>query len=140
MREINAYTVEPTEVELAHARTLIIVHKTTTSSDGTVSQSRHVYISSLPCKRGCAKRFAQLIRGHWAGCEILNHWIRDHIFKEDQTRSKNWQLNANLAITRAALITLKAQLLSDKSWPEIKQRAQYNISFAYQLVSNHTAK
>lgn len=140
MREISAYPVEPTEVELAHARTLIIVHKTTTTSDGTVAQSRHVYISSLPSKGGCAKHFAQLIRGHWAGCEIRNHWIRDHIFKEDQTRSKNWKLNANLALTRAALINLKAQLLPDKSWPEIKQRAQRDISFAYQLVSNHNAK
>jgi predicted transposase YbfD/YdcC len=140
VRDISAYPVEPTEVELAHARTLIIVHKTTTTPDGTVVHSRQVYISSLSCKRGCAKRFAKLIRGHWAGSEILNHWIRDHIFREDQTRSKNWKLNANLALTRAALISLKGQLLPDKTWPEIKQRAQYDISFAYQLVSNHAAK
>ena len=30
-RQLSVYTIEPTEVELAHARSLIIVHKTTTS-------------------------------------------------------------------------------------------------------------
>jgi len=66
--------------------------------------------------------------------------VRDHIFREDCTRSKNWKINANLALTRTALLTIKAQLLPEQSWPEIKQRAQHDISFAYQLVANHTVK
>ena len=128
-------------MELAHARSLIIVHKTTTSqSKEKEVHSRHVYLSSLPPDKGCAERFATLIRGHWGGSENRNHWVRDHIFREDDTRSKNWNLNANLAVTRAGLLNLKARLLPDKSWPEIRQRAQYKIGYASQLIGKKPPK
>ncbi len=42
----------------------------------------------------------QLIRGHWAGVEIRNHWRRDALMGEDQSRSRNPNLLANLAIIR----------------------------------------
>lgn len=128
-------------MELAHARSLTIVHKTTTSqSKEKEVHSRHVYLSSLPPNKGCAERFATLIRGHWGGSENRNHWVRDHIFREDDTRSKNWNLNANLAITRSALLNLKARLLHDKSWTEIRQTAQYKIRFASQLIAKRPPK
>ena len=128
-------------MELAHARSLIIVHKTTTSlARGSQSASRHVYLSSLPPDKGCAERFATLIRGHWGGCENRNHWVRDHIFREDDTRSKNWSLNANLAVTRAALLNLKARFLPEKSWTEIRQSAQYKIGFASKLIDKRPPK
>ena len=52
---------------------------------------------------GPAEPFAQLIRGHWGGCEIRNHGTRDVQWEEDKTRSGNWALNANVAILRVAL-------------------------------------
>jgi len=55
------------------------------------------------------------IRSHWGGCEIRNHWVRDAIFEEDSTRSKNVNLNGNLAILRGALVALKALLVPDRS-------------------------
>lgn len=128
-------------MELAHARSLIIVHKTTTLlAKGIESTSRHVYLSSLPSVKGCAESFATLIRGHWGGCENRNHWVRDHIFREDDTRSKNWKLNANLAVTRAGLLNLKARLLPKKSWTEIRQTAQYKIGFASELIHKRPPK
>ncbi|MFA7234671.1 MAG: hypothetical protein WC076_11225, partial [Terrimicrobiaceae bacterium] len=68
-----------------------------------------------------AEFFAGLIRGHWGGCEIRDHWVRDAIFEEDSTRSKNVTLNGNLAILRGALIALKSRLVPDKSWPFIRE-------------------
>jgi predicted transposase YbfD/YdcC len=128
-------------VELAHARSLIIVHKTTTSlATGSQSASRQVYLSSLPPVKGCAENFATLIRGHWGGSENRNHWVRDHIFREDDTRSKNWKLNANLAVTRAGLLNLKARLLPDKSWTEIRQNAQCKTGFASNLIGKRPHK
>ena len=128
-------------MELAHARSLIIVHKTTTrQNEDKEVHSRHVYLSSLPPVKRCAENFATLIRGHWGGCENRNHWVRDHIFREDDTRSKNWKLNANLAVTRAGLLNLKAQLLPEKSWTEIRQRAQYKIGFASELIRKRPPK
>jgi predicted transposase YbfD/YdcC len=54
------------------------------------------YLSSLIPQS--ATRFARLVRGHWGGAEIRNHWVCDALFEEDSTRSKN--LNANLAVLR----------------------------------------
>ena len=120
-RHLSVYAIELSEVELAHARILIIVHKTTTLlANGSQNTSRHVYLSSLPPAKGCAESFATLIRGHWGGCENRNHWVLDQIFREDDTRSKNWKLSANLAVTRAALLNLEARALPEKSWTEIR--------------------
>lgn len=128
-------------MELGHARSRIIVHKTTLlQSKEKEVRSRHVYLSSLPPQKGCAQRFAALIRGHWGSRENRNHWVRDHIFREDDTRSKNWNLNANLAITRAGLLNLKARALPEKSWTEIRQTAQYKIGFASQLIGKRPTK
>ena len=41
-----------------------------------------------------------LIRGHWAGCEIRNHWRKDACLLEDKTRSRNPNIVAALAMIR----------------------------------------
>jgi len=41
--------------------------------------------------------------------------VQDAILEEDSTRSKNLDLNGNLAILRSALIAPKSRLLPDKS-------------------------
>lgn len=98
------------------------------------------YISDIPLSRACAKQLAILIRGHWNGSESNNHWIRDAIFEEDKTRSKNSNINANLAILRASLIALKSFLAPDTPWQVLKERCQHRPSIAYQMVVNHRAK
>ena len=47
------------------------------------------YTTSHPPVPGCARRFAELARGHWGGSESRNHWVRDACMREDKTRSKN---------------------------------------------------
>ena len=90
------------------------------------------YVSSHPPR--CAEFFAELIRGHWGGCEIRNHWVRDALFEEDDTRSKNLNLNGNLAILRGNLIALKAKFAPDKSWPFIRELSTMKISLPYNLI------
>jgi predicted transposase YbfD/YdcC len=101
-------------------------------------ESISYYLSSHPPR--CAESFAGLVRGHWGGCEIRNHWVRDAIFEEDSTRSKNLNLNANLAILRAALIALKSRLAPDKSWPFIRELSAMKVSLPYNLVCNNLFK
>lgn len=137
---MKVWPVEPVEVELPYARSLIVVDKTVTFSDGETTRSRHVYVSSLPCCPGCAKRFARLIRGHWGGCENRNHWVRDHVFGEDKTRSKNWRLNANLALLRMAALRVRTELLQDIPWIQIAEKAQNKPAFVYQPIANHRVK
>ena len=84
----------------------------------------------------CSHYFGSSARGHWCGCEIRNHWVRDSQMLEDKTRIRDYKINANLATLRCCLLKLKAQLLTEFSWPEIIERAQLDQSFAYQLISN----
>ena len=137
---MKVWPVEPTEVELPHARSLIVVDKTVITSSGETVRSRHVYISSLPCRKGCPECFARLIRGHWGGSENRNHWVRDHVFGEDKTRSKNWRLNANLDLLRMAALRVRAELLPHVPWFQIAEKAQNKPAFVYQPVVNHRLK
>lgn len=87
-----------------------------------------------------ARFFASLVRGHWAGCEIRNHWVRDAQFLEDRTRIRDPDINANLATLRCCLLAIKARCLQHLSWPQIIETAQADQSFAYQLVANYRLK
>jgi predicted transposase YbfD/YdcC len=117
-----------------------VVDKTASrkSSAKAPEQTLSYYLSSrVP---GRAEAFAGLIRGHWGGCEIRNHWVRDALWGEDKTRSKNWNLNANLAIVRSSLIALRSRLASHLSWPSLFELCSLKPSLAYNLVARHTFK
>jgi predicted transposase YbfD/YdcC len=73
---------------------------------GKWSQEDAYYLSSLELTPENQKRLPQIIRGHWGSIENRNHWVKDHCFKEDKTRSKNPNLCANLALLRNALLVL----------------------------------
>lgn len=96
------------------------------------------YLSSrLP---GAAEVFAQLIRGHWGGCEIRNHWVRDELWEEDQTRSRNWNLNAALAILRSALIAVRSRQADSHSWPVIFEQCARSTVTAASLINGKSFK
>ena len=122
------------------ARTLIVVHRTNFAREDPEPQLAYYHASeSIHSKRN-ASYFGSLVRGHWRGCEILNHWVRDSQMLEDKTRIRDYNINANLATLRCCLLKLKAQLLTDFSWPEVIERSQAEPSFAYQLISNQKLK
>lgn len=123
-------------------RSLVVVTKRTTSTSPGADKECEVtvshYVSSLIPQS--AARFAQLIRGHWGGCEIRNHWVRDALFEEDATRSKNLNLNGNLAVLRCAVIALKARHASHLSWPTIFELSSLKPAIPYNLVCNNAFK
>ena len=84
---------------------------------------------------GPAEPFAQLIRGHWGGCEIRNHATRDVQWGEDHTRSGNWALNASLAILRVALISVKFRKGVSLSWPSIFEQCAHSTVPAFSLIN-----
>jgi hypothetical protein len=132
------FAIDPLDVDLPHVRSLVVVRKTSSASACPEEHTTACYLSSrLP---GPAAEFARFIRGHWGGCEIRNHWVRDALWAEDKTRSKNWNLNANLAILRAGLIALRARAASDLSWPVIFERAAHKPSFPFNLVTKPASK
>jgi hypothetical protein len=72
--------------------------------------------------------------------QIRNHWVRDELFEEDATRSKNLNLNGNLAVLRAALISLKADLCPQRSWPWLSELSSMKPSLPYSLICLHRSK
>lgn len=117
-----------------------MVIRRTRSHDPTETAQVAFFTTSHPPQKGSAKVFAALARGHWAGCEIRNHWVRDHCMREDKTRSKNVNLNCALAGLRACLITIKAQLFPNDSWPAIQERCQRDPSIAFHAIAKLRAK
>lgn len=87
---------------LPHVRSLVVVTKRVSSTSPGGGKESEVTVSYYVSNRipQAAECFAQLVRGHWGGCEIRNHWVRDALFEEDATLSKNVNLNGNLAVLR----------------------------------------
>jgi hypothetical protein len=123
-------------------RSLVVVNKQSRPSTPGSTQPAEPgvshYLSSLLPQ--CAERFAKLIRGHWGGCEIRNHWVRDALFEEDATRSKNLNLNGNLAVLRCALIALKTRHANHLSWPVIFELSAMRPALPYNIVCKNAFK
>jgi len=77
-----------------------------TPKTGKTTQESRFYLSSQEPKARPPEQWHHLIRGHWAGVEIRNHWRRDHLWREDASRTNKIHALANLALLRNALLTL----------------------------------
>jgi len=79
------------------------------------------YLSSqVPSERTPAQWHA-LIRGHWAGVEIRNHWRRDALWGEDRSRTRQPKALANMALLRSALLVLLPEHYPDTSLPVLAE-------------------
>ena len=108
------------QANLPGCRSLAVIHRTRTTDPEEVPQVAF-FTTDLPPEKGCAQAFGKLARGHWGGSEIRNHWVRDHCMREDNTRSKKYNINCALAGLRVCLITIKAAVFPDQSWPAIQE-------------------
>ncbi|HOA61734.1 MAG: hypothetical protein KA191_14860 [Verrucomicrobia bacterium] len=66
---------------LPAARALVAIERTTTfgqNEEPTIA----FYTTSLMPAPGCARRFAELARGHWGGSESRNQWVPDACFPD----------------------------------------------------------
>jgi len=111
-----------------------VIHRTHTGEPDEVPEVAY-YITTHPPEPGCAKRFADFARGHWAGCEIRNHWVRDHCMREDKTRSKSYKLNCALAGLRVCLIPIKSLLYPQESWPSLQEKCQRDPDIAFRAIA-----
>jgi hypothetical protein len=106
------------KADFPHARSLIVLRNTRCIKKTNLSTTEaHYYLSSALPEQYHPPQWLGLIRGHWAGVEIRNHWRRDVIFGEDGSRSRNPNLLANLALIRNALLALLAQDFPDTASP-----------------------
>ena len=110
------------KADFPFARSLIVVRseRTLKKTGQTSSESRY-YLSSVPPKEHRPERWLELIRGHWGGVEVRNHWRRDALLGEDRSRSRNASLLANVALIRSALLALLSQHHPHSSLPQIQE-------------------
>lgn len=94
-----------TSADFPYVRTVVAVRKSTIIKGQSTDETRY-FISSMESHERTASRWSQLIRGHWAGVEIRNHWRRDAIWMEDKTRSRNANIVGALALIRNSLLAV----------------------------------
>lgn len=108
------------KADFPFARSVIVLRNTRCNKKSNQSTTEpHYYLSSVPSEQYRPPQWLGLIRGHWAGVEIRNHWRRDVIFGEDGSRSRNPNLLANLALIRSALLAVLAEHFPDTASPAI---------------------
>jgi hypothetical protein len=104
------------------ARTLIVLRsERTVKKTGLTSTESRYYLSSALPEPYTPAQWLKLIRGHWGGVEIRNHWRRDAILGEDRSRSRQPNLLANLALIRSALLLLLTDPGRTQSLPQIRE-------------------
>ena len=118
-----AFSIDPLEADFPFARSLIVVRseRTEKKTSHTTFETRYYLSSAEPTERSPAQ-WQTLIRGHWAGVEIRNHWQRDVFWGEDRSRTRNPNALANLALLRNALLALLPNHFPNQPLPIVKEQ------------------
>ena len=123
--------VEPMAIDFPFARTVVGIRSVRTlKSTGITTTEWRFYLSSQEPAQRSAENWIRLIRGHWGGVENRNHWRRDALWGEDNARSRNSPLVANLALVRSALFRLLNRHYPDRSHAELREAFAANPSLA----------
>jgi predicted transposase YbfD/YdcC len=121
--------------DFPYARSLIVLRNSrTVKKTSQTTTEPHYYLSSLPPDHHHPADWLNLIRGHWAGVEIRNHWRRDAILGEDGSRSRQPNLLANLALLRNVLLAVLADNYPDRSLPQIQEQLHSRPSQSLALL------
>jgi predicted transposase YbfD/YdcC len=101
---------------------MVLRNRRTLKKTGQTTTEPHYYLSSALPNQYSPAQWLGLIRGHWGGVEIRNHWRRDALMGEDGSRSRNPNLLANLALLRSSLLALLAEHFPDRPLPQIREQ------------------
>ena len=107
----------------------------TVKKTGLTTTESRFYLSSVPPDQYSPLHWLHLIRGHWGGVEIRNHWRRDALQGEDRSRSRNPNLLANLALLRSALLALLPDHFPNHSLPQIHEYLHSRPSMCLSLLT-----
>lgn len=99
--------------------------------DGELSQEVRYYIASI---RRHGRRFAGLVRGHWA-IENSLHWVLDMTFREDESRVRAGHLADNLSWLRRLALTLFKQHPGSDSIAMKRRKAGWSVKFLMEVLT-----
>jgi predicted transposase YbfD/YdcC len=151
--------VTPTEVGFPHAETIIKVVRSSTKQTKkpkkikksktkkskakksktkkaiqTTSTEVSYYISSIPRDKYTEEQWMRLIRGHWGGIEIRNHWRKDACLLEDATRSRNPNIVACLAMLRNCYLYFFEEQDIYESLPALTEAVAADSNMALRMI------
>ena len=109
----------------------------TIKATGQSSHDTRFYLSSAEPGERSPAQWQTLVRGHWAGVEIRNHWQRDVFWGEDRSRTRNPNALANLALLRSALLTLLPQHFPDCPLPIVKEQLYSNPAACLRIIRSN---
>ena len=136
-RKLFLVDIEPTAINWPYARTFVCIESTRSTNKCPEAAVRRYYLSSMEQKERSPKQWLALIRGHWGGAEIRNHWRKDACWMEDKTRSRNKNIVGALALLRNALFAIIAESPDDhESLPAFFDACQHKPSLALRLIRN----
>lgn len=92
------------------------------------------YISSIPSDKLTAEQWMVIIRNHWGGIEIRNHWRKDACLMEDATRSRNPNIVAALAMLRNCYLHFYEQQDTYDSLPALTEAVAANSNMALRMI------
>ena len=117
------------------ARSIVVVRSEATikKTGKTIPESRYYVSSAEPAER-TPEQWQDLVRGHWGGVEIRNHWRRDAIWGEDGSRTRDATALANLALLRNALLALLPEHYAEVSLPEIHEQLHSDPAECLRLI------
>ena len=105
--------------------------RVTETRDGTITGDVRYFITSRYLS---GSRFAQAVRGHW-GIENSLHWVLDVTFDEDQSRTRERRMAANLSWLRRFAITLLKRHPSKHSIKGKSQIAGWSNEFLMEVLT-----
>lgn len=135
VRQLAAFALEAAAVDFPFARTVIVVRSATTyKKTGETKTDTRFYLSSAEPTDHTPARWQAIVRGHWAGVEICNHWRRDAVWGEDHSRTRNPIALGNLALLRNALFALLPEHYPGLSHPQIHERLHSSPAACFRVI------
>ena len=135
LRQLHAFALEALAVDFPFARSVLVVRsEITIKKTGKTSTDTRYYLSSAEPDERTPAQWHALVRGHWGGVEIRNHWRRDAIWGEDRSRTRHPSALANLALLRNALLALVPLHFGDTSLPEIHEELHSKPAACLRLI------
>jgi predicted transposase YbfD/YdcC len=121
---------------LPHVETVIRVRRRSSSYQSPERTEESFYISSIPENKYTPEQWMNLIRGHWGGIEIRNHWRKDACLLEDKTRSRNPNIVASLAMLRNCCLQFFQKQKKHPSLPAFTEAVAADSKLAFQMIKD----
>ena len=97
---------------------------------GTNTSTAHYYLTS---HAGTAAELGGLVRGHW-GIENALHWVLDVAFREDESRTRDLNAGANLALLRRVAVSLLKRAPAEGSIQTRRLMAAWDDEFLRKVL------